>query len=78
MDQIEQERIQSNLGEKLDTTEQLEPDSTNAEKTEKEDNDKDKKKDDSGSESGSDRDDKKKVWERIGQKKNMWVSGFFL
>ena len=58
---MEQERIQANLGEKLDTTEQLEPDSTNAEKTEKEDDDKDeKKKEDSASES-NDEDSKKKV-----------------
>lgn len=56
---MEQERIQTGLGEKLDATEQLEPDSTNAEKTEKEDNG-NKKKDESGSES-DDEDDKKKV-----------------
>jgi hypothetical protein len=56
---MEQERIQTNLSEKLETTEQLEPDSTNAEKMEKEDDMDAKKNNDSGSE--SDEDDKKKV-----------------
>ena len=60
--QMEQERIQANLSEKLDATEQLEPDSTNAEKLEKEGDDKDeKKKGGSGSDS-DDPDDKKKVY----------------
>lgn len=50
---MEQERIQANLSEKLDTTEQLEPDSTNAERLENEDKEDDgrKKKNESGSES---------------------------
>jgi hypothetical protein len=56
---MEQERIQTNLSEKLETTEQLEPDSTNAEKMEKDDEKDAKKNNDSASE--SDEDDKKKV-----------------